>query len=106
MKSFDLSTALGRFRLIAILEGISYVLLVFISMPLKYFGDFPEAVKYNGWIHGVLFVPFCLALLHVWRVQRWSFIKATLAFFASLIPFGTFVFDKAIQSEVPASQNR
>ncbi len=101
MLSFDLSTALGRFRLIAILEGISYVILVFISMPLKYFGDMPEAVKINGWIHGILFVPFCLALLHVWMVQKWSFIKAALAFIASLIPFGTFVFDRAIKNELP-----
>ncbi|RYD75636.1 MAG: DUF3817 domain-containing protein [Sphingobacteriales bacterium] len=99
MQNFDLKTALGRFRLIAILEGISYVILVFISMPLKYFGNFPEAVKYNGWLHGILFVPFCFLLLHAWIIQKWSFIKAVLAFFASLIPFGTFVFDRAIKNE-------
>ncbi|MGZ5281505.1 MAG: DUF3817 domain-containing protein [Bacteroidia bacterium] len=100
MKNFDLSTSLGRFRLIAILEGISYLLLVFIAMPLKYFAEMPEAVKYNGWLHGILFVPFCLAHLHVWIVQKWGFLKAVLAFIASLIPFGTFIFDKYIKDEV------
>ncbi|MCH5690241.1 DUF3817 domain-containing protein [Niabella sp. W65] len=43
---------------IAFLEGISYLLLLLVAMPLKYLADIPEGVKYIGWAHGVLFVLF------------------------------------------------
>ncbi|RYG50564.1 MAG: DUF3817 domain-containing protein [Chitinophagaceae bacterium] len=92
--------ALNRFRWIAIIEGISYLLLLFIAMPLKYFADQPLPVKYLGWAHGVLFVSFCILLLRVWMERGWSFWKATLAFLSSLVPFGTFFFDKEIKKEL------
>ena len=92
-------TPLGRFRLIAIIEGISYLVLLFIAMPLKYWGGVPDAVKYTGWAHGILFMLFIVALLHVWINNKWSFIKATLAFISSLIPFGTFLLDKSLIKE-------
>ena len=92
--------ALNRFRWIAIVEGVSYLLLVFIAMPLKYFADQPLPVKYLGWAHGVLFVAFCILLLRVWMERGWSFWKATLAFLSSLVPFGTFFFDREIKKEL------
>ena len=92
-------TPLGRFRLIAIVEGISYLVLLFIAMPLKYFGDIPDAVKYTGWAHGVLFMLFMLALLNVMINNKWSFLKSALAFISSLIPFGTFVLDRSLIKE-------
>ena len=92
-------TPLGRFRLIAIVEGISYLVLLFIAMPLKYFGGIPDAVKYTGWAHGVLFMLFMLALLNVMINNKWSFLKSTVAFISSLIPFGTFVLDRSLIKE-------
>lgn len=92
--------ALNRFRWIAIIEGISYLLLVFVAMPLKYFADQPLFVKYLGWAHGALFVAFCVLLLQAWVERKWSFWKATLAFLSSLVPFGTFFFDKEIKKEL------
>lgn len=92
--------ALIRFRRIAIIEGISYLLLLFIAMPLKYFADQPLPVKYLGWVHGVLFVAFCVLLLGAWTERKWSFGKATLAFISSLLPFGTFFFDREIRREL------
>lgn len=94
---------MGQFRLIAVLEGISYIVLLFIAMPLKYFADAPNAVKYVGWLHGVLFIGFGLFLLKVWKEYKWTFGKATLAFIASLIPFGTFMLDKKLKKEYPLS---
>jgi len=94
---------MGQFRLIGILEGISYIVLLFIAMPLKYFADSPNAVKYVGWAHGALFVAFGLYLLKVWREYKWTFGKAFIAFIASLVPFGTFVLDKKLKKEYPAS---
>lgn len=90
---------LHRFRIIGILEGISYLILLFIAMPLKYLADMPLPVKYTGWAHGVLFVLFGIALLQVWYVRRWSFLKVVGAFIASLLPFGTFVLDKRLKRE-------
>ncbi|MBA9075387.1 MULTISPECIES: DUF3817 domain-containing protein [Rufibacter] len=94
--SFHLDTTLGRFRLIAVLEGISYLVLLLIAMPLKYMAGIPEPVKYVGWAHGALFVLFMGLLLQVWIQYRWSFWKVALAFVASLLPFGTFYLDKKI----------
>lgn len=89
-------TTLDRFRSIAIIEGISYLVLLLVAMPLKYLAGIDEAVKYTGWAHGVLFVLFCLLLLQVWVKYKWSFKNVVLAFISSLIPFGTFYLDKKI----------
>lgn len=90
---------LTRFRWIAIAEGISYVVLLFIAMPLKYGFDMPLAVKYVGWAHGVLFMAYVAAeALAAWE-QRWTMVFAAAAFLASLIPFGTFVLDWHLRKE-------
>lgn len=91
------NTTLGRFRLVGIAEGCSYLLLLFIAMPLKYFAGIPDAVKYTGWVHGLLFVLFMLALLSVKINLNWSFKKSIIAFIASLLPFGFFIFDKSLR---------
>jgi len=90
---------LHRFRIIGILEGISYLVLLFIAMPLKYLANQPEFVKYVGWAHGVLFVLFGVVLLQVWYVRRWSFLKVVIAFISSLLPFGTFVLERNLRRE-------
>lgn len=94
-----MNTAIGRFRIIGILEGISYLVLLGIAMPLKYLAGKPEAVKYVGWAHGVLFVLYMLALANVWLAERWSFKKVVIAFIASLVPFGPFILDKQLKKE-------
>jgi integral membrane protein len=93
------NTPLGRFRLAGISEGISFIVLLFVAMPLKYMGDMPEAVKYVGWAHGLLFVLYILALMTVKFTVDWNFKKTTIAFLASLIPFGTFIMDKSLRKE-------
>ncbi|MBC7902510.1 MAG: DUF3817 domain-containing protein [Gemmatimonadaceae bacterium] len=92
-------TTLRQFRIIAVTEGVSYLLLVFIAMPLKYFAQIPEPVKYLGWLHGLLFVLFCLWLCLCWIKYRWKFGFVVLAFIASLLPFGTFFLDKRLRRE-------
>ena len=88
---------LKRFRQVAVLEGISYILLLFIAMPLKYFADMPEAVKYTGWAHGLLFVLYGLLLIQVWQQYNWKFGKAVLVFIASLLPFAPFYVDRKLK---------
>ncbi len=93
------ATAMGRFRAIAISEGVSYLVLLGIAMPLKYFADFPQMVTYVGWLHGLLFVLYVIALFNVSSVHKWSFKKFFLAGLASLIPFGPFVMEKKLLKE-------
>jgi len=82
------------FRKIAIAEGWSYILLLGIAMPLKYWADLPEAVKYTGWVHGLLFVLYMFLLIRLWLEVGWNFPKVLIAFIVSLIPFGTFWFER------------
>lgn len=94
-----MSTPLSRFRIVALYEGISFLVLLLIAMPLKYKFGIPEPVKYVGWAHGVLFVLYVVALAQVFFTERWSLLKAVFAFLASLVPFGTFILDKRLKQE-------
>ena len=85
------------------LEGISYLLLLFIAMPMKYMAGIPEAVKYTGWAHGVLFVLYALLLVQCWQNYNWKFSKAALVFVASLLPFAPFYVDKKLKEEEPTA---
>ena len=84
-------------RRITLIEGISFLLLLGIAMPLKYFADMPMAVKIVGWAHGLLFVAFCFVLLHTMIRARWSFARAATVFVASLLAFGPFVLDRRMR---------
>ena len=90
------STPISRVRLVGIVEGISYLLLLGVAMPLKYFAGIPEAVRIVGMAHGVLFIAFCLVLLLAWLDQKLPFRWAALAFIASLLPFGPMLIDKKL----------
>jgi integral membrane protein len=98
-----LRTSVGRLRAIAIVEGVSYLLLLGIAMPLKYFAGFPEAVKVVGWAHGLLFVLYLIAVAEVTVARRWRFMRIFGAFVAALVPFGTFVLDARLRREVSAA---
>ncbi|MBR9921574.1 MAG: DUF3817 domain-containing protein [Bacteroidetes bacterium] len=92
-----LTSAIGRFRLIAFLEGISLILLVFVGMPLKYMADNPLWVEVIGPIHGGLFLLFIYFTLRTAMDQEWKFFKTTwLVLLSSFIPFGTFYVDHKI----------
>ena len=92
-------TVLKNFRIIALTEGVSYIILLFVAMPLKYILHIPEPVKYFGWLHGVLFVIYGILLLQVFIVLKWSFLKTLVAFIVSFIPFGTFWLEGKLKKE-------
>lgn len=89
-----MKSSLNTLRLLALLEGISYLVLLGIAMPLKYYYDKPDAVEIVGMAHGILFVLYCIILLIVHIQLKWSIAKTIGAFIASLVPFGTFYADK------------
>lgn len=80
-------------RITALVEGVSFLVLLGIAMPLKYFAGLPGAVKVVGWIHGLLFVLFCAALLWTLIAARWPLARGALVFVSALLPFGPFVID-------------
>ena len=69
-------------------------------MPLKYLVGLPLAVRIVGSIHGVLFIAFVLALTRVSIARGWPFGRTLLAFISSIVPFGTFVFDRSLRREI------
>ncbi len=93
------SRALTNFRKIAFAEGVSFLLLLFIAMPLKYGANWPHAVTYTGWLHGVLFVLFIISLIKVWEKHSWGMGRVLGALAASLLPFGTFVLENKLKKE-------
>ena len=85
---------LKLFRATAILEGISYLALFGITMPLKYWAEILEPNKVVGYAHGVLFIAYVvIAIVFCWE-RKWSIKRFIVLFLASLLPFGTFYADK------------
>ena len=94
-----MSKKLPWLRKAGIAEGISFLVLLGIAMPLKYFFQQPIAVKIVGWMHGILFVVF-LFLAWEYKTDRNKSLKwFALAFLAAIIPTGTFFFDKRLKEE-------
>lgn len=92
---------INLYRKIAVIEGISYLILLFIAMPLKYFFNIPEAVKYFGWIHGILFLVFFVILLLSFIKYRWSWMRLALYLLASVLPVVPFILDRKLAKEYP-----
>jgi integral membrane protein len=82
-------------RLTGIIEGISFLILLLIAMPLKYYFSFPLAVKVVGWVHGILFIAYISAVLLAIKAMKWGWFSVGMALAASLIPIGTFVLDSS-----------
>jgi integral membrane protein len=84
-------------RLVGTLEGLSFLLLLFVAMPLKYMMGNPILVKYVGMGHGVLFIAFLAVLFIVCEKQKWSLSVFLMGLVASILPFGPFVFDAKVK---------
>ena len=95
-----LNDTFSRFRLISFIEGISFLVLIFIAMPLKYLAGIPLAVKIVGMTHGILFILFIVALFMVSKRYKWKVLTFQL-FVYSLIPFGFILIEKTIMKAPP-----
>ena len=80
-------------RVISYLEGISYILLLFIAVPIKYYTNDPSLVKLLGMPHGLLFVAYVILSLVNSKEYRWNSKKTLVVLISSVIPFGTFYVD-------------
>ena len=95
-------SALRRLRLVAFLEGSSFLVLLLVAMPLKYLAGYPLAVRIVGSVHGLLFLIFLAALFRAAAERAWPLRRSFAAFVASILPFGTFVFDRSLRQEIAA----
>ena len=94
------------FRKIAFAEGVSFLILLFIAMPLKYFAGLPLTVTVIGGIHGILFIAFIILAVLVKTEYGKNFLWLIKAFIASIIPFGTFIMDREWRKEASEIKNK
>jgi integral membrane protein len=89
-------TPLDWLRLVAIWEGVSFLVLLGVAMPLKYLAGWPLAVKVVGMAHGILFILYVIAVFAVVRRDAWPWRRTALVLLASVLPAGPFVVDAKI----------
>ncbi len=101
-----LKTSIGRLRLVGWWEGVSFLLLLGVAMPLKYLAGWPQAVRVVGMAHGVLFVLYVVAALQAAWQHRWTWSRTALVLIASLLPGGPFLVDARILRGADSEQAR
>lgn len=93
----NFSTALGRVRILGLIEGWSFVLLMFVAMPLKYLAGQPQAVSIVGMAHGILFLALCAAALQAQvNEDGWPLQRTAIIIIGALLPFGPFVVEAKV----------
>lgn len=85
---------INTFKVISFLEGISYLLLLFVGVPLKYFAENPVVVKSVGMPHGMLFLAYIVGVILIRKKMDWNVKTTLVALAASVLPFGTFYINK------------
>lgn len=104
LQKFD--TPIARVRGVAFVEGWSYLLLLFVAMPLKYWADLPLAVRIVGSLHGALFVALAVLTLIAMRASGRDLAWGARIGVASVIPFGTFFIDRGLAADAAAERAR
>jgi integral membrane protein len=94
-----LASPLGRLRAIGIIEGASFLLLLFVAMPLKYMVGMPQYVSVVGAIHGGLWIVYVASIIDVRRAIDWPWRRVMHALVASVVPFGPFVLEPGLRAE-------
>jgi len=84
----------NTFRIVSFLEGVSYLLLLFVAVPIKYFQGDVSYVKMLGMPHGILFMSYIVLAVMLQKTMKWSLKSLGIVVLASVIPFGTFYVDK------------
>jgi len=85
---------LNFFKKLSFLEGISFLIILFITMPLKYIFEYPSANKIVGMAHGILFISYVVMVFMLKPDEKWNVKDTAIILLCSIIPFGTFWMDK------------
>lgn len=94
-----LKSPIGRLRVVGVLEGASFLLLLGIAMPLKYMAGKPGMVSVVGMAHGLLWLAYMAAVLDAHVARGWGMRRSAVAVVASLLPFGPFILDASLRRE-------
>jgi integral membrane protein len=97
-----MKNSLKLFRVVGYTEGISFLLLLAIAMPLKYIFGYDEVVTIVGGLHGGLFILYVVIAAYLALKLRWSFLTFLTAGLASVLPFGPFIFDAKMMKKYAA----
>ena len=89
-----MNLSLKSFRIISILEGISFLVLLGIGMPLKYYAGIPEVVRVVGMAHGILFIMYIIGAFIIKQQLKWSTLTLLIVILCSILPFGPFYAEK------------
>ena len=87
-----------HFRRVAFYEGLSFLVLLGVAMPLKYWAGFPLAVRVVGLAHGILFTLYVLLVARLYLRGIWGIVRVAEALAASIVPFGTFVLERRLEA--------
>ncbi|MBL9217403.1 MAG: DUF3817 domain-containing protein [Opitutaceae bacterium] len=96
-----LKTSIGRLRFIGFWEGVSFLVLLLVAMPLKYLWHEPDAVRVVGMAHGILFLLYVWAAVQAALEHGWPWKKTVLVLLASVLPAGPFIVDAKLLREPP-----
>lgn len=89
-----LNQQIKLFKWVSILEGVSFLLLLLIAMPLKYIWDMPQMVQVTGMFHGILFIAYILGAFYMFKPLQWNLRTLLIVCFSSVLPFGPFYVEK------------
>jgi integral membrane protein len=92
--------ALLRYRVMAYVTGVLLIVLVFVAMPMKYFGDDPTLVRVVGIAHGWLYMAYLVTALQLALQARWAIGRTILVALAGTIPFASFVAERKVVHEL------
>lgn len=94
-----IDSSIGRLRLNGYAEGITFIILLFVALPLKYFNGSPHPFKLVSWIHGILLIQFLYQSFVVKEEENWPSMFLLIALIAAFLPFGTFIFDRWLKKQ-------
>lgn len=98
-----MKSALTRYRVIAYIVGVMLLVLLFVAMPLKYFGDNPAVMNVVGPMHGFLYVVYLLGAFDLARRLHWPLLRLLLVALAGTIPFVSFYAERKVTHELTPS---
>lgn len=98
-------TPLWSLRIASMLEGISYLVLLFVAMPMKYLAGQPQWVSWAGRVHGGLFIALALALVACANSRKWDLGRSLRVLGMALVPFGAFVLDREFARDLQAGES-
>ncbi|VAW25861.1 hypothetical protein MNBD_BACTEROID06-774 [hydrothermal vent metagenome] len=91
-----MNNSIKLFKTVAILEGLSFLILLGIAMPLKYIWEYHQPTQVVGMAHGILFIAYVIMVMFIRNQLNWNYKTTFMALIASVLPFGPFMVDRKL----------